>query len=294
MPTTIINTLQSCPQFSGFNHEELTLFAAYCEFSSYMETQTVFSFGRKADSIFIVRSGQLRLYLNNGAFKDFSAGELFGELSAFSQNGSLGAIKCLDDAELVSFSCAAVFAESGLPLDLRYRFLQNITHKIIGYFYDEIRISSETLLQKGECDICEFKGAFNDGLLERISESIAAFANAKGGAILIGVRDDRFVVGVDVKPENFDQEQRTILEGIKRRMGSYIATLLQIDFQELAQLTIIRLDVLASPTPVYMTKAVGSAKNQGYQEVLFVRTNAVNTKLKDQPDINAYIQARFK
>lgn len=294
MPPAIINALQCCPQFSGFTDEELALFANRCELASYIESQTVFSFGREADTIFIVSSGSLRLHLKNGAYKDFSAGELFGELSAFSKNGSLGAIKCLDDSELVSFSVSDIFEDGYLPLDLRYRFLQNIMYKIIHYFYNEIKISSAELHQKGEGAICEFKGALNDSTFDRTMESIIAFANSKGGTILVGVSDDRTVVGVNVKPENFDPVKRSILEEIKRRLGQYSATLLDLDFQELNQRTIIRIDVSPSPTPFYCTRVLSKQKNQKNQELLIVRTDSVNTKISNEQEINRYIQARFK
>lgn len=295
MDTSILNALQNCPQFSGFTIDELALFAKLCTWESYIESQTVFSFGRKADTIFIVSSGSLRLHLKNGAYKDFSTGALFGELSAFSNNGSLGAIKCLEDSELVSFRVSSVFAEDYLPLDLKYRFLQNIMHKIIHYFYTEIKISSAELLQKGEGAMCEFKGALNESTLDRTIESIIAFANSKGGGtILVGVSDDRTVVGVDVKPENFDQMKRNILEEIKRRLGQYSATLLDFDFQELNQRTIIRIDVAPSPTPFYGTKVLNIQKKQEIRKILIVRTDSVNTKISNEQEINNYIQTRFK
>jgi ATP-dependent DNA helicase RecG len=51
---------------------------------------------------------------------------------------------------------------------------------------------AELLIQEGEGLTVEFKEHFS----ERIDQDIiVAFANTKGGMILLGVRDDRTVVG---------------------------------------------------------------------------------------------------
>ena len=53
---------------------------------------------------------------------------------------------------------------------------------------DELRL----LLQQGESDTVEFKETLDNEALE----SVAAFANTKGGTLLIGVRDDGAVLGI--------------------------------------------------------------------------------------------------
>ena len=52
----------------------------------------------------------------------------------------------------------------------------------------------EEILRKGECETIEFKEKFGKEAIE----TIVAMANARGGYVLIGVRDDGNVVGVSV------------------------------------------------------------------------------------------------
>lgn len=59
---------------------------------------------------------------------------------------------------------------------------------------DEQRVRQ--LLQQGEGLILEFKEAHTD-LPRSLFETICAFLNREGGTILLGVRDDGIVVGVD-------------------------------------------------------------------------------------------------
>lgn len=51
------------------------------------------------------------------------------------------------------------------------------------------------LIELGETDMVEFKRRFSD--FDKIAKEIIAFANTRGGVILIGVDDDGSIVGVD-------------------------------------------------------------------------------------------------
>jgi predicted HTH transcriptional regulator len=53
----------------------------------------------------------------------------------------------------------------------------------------------KNLAQTGEGTYLEFKRTVPDA--EKIAREMAAFANTKGGTLLIGVDDDRSLVGVD-------------------------------------------------------------------------------------------------
>jgi ATP-dependent DNA helicase RecG len=50
----------------------------------------------------------------------------------------------------------------------------------------------ESLLQQGEAETVEFKETLDNEALE----TVAAFANTKGGTLLIGVFDDGVVCGI--------------------------------------------------------------------------------------------------
>ena len=67
---------------------------------------------------------------------------------------------------------------------------------------DEIKnIMTETdilhLISTGESETCEFKSSFN---VETI-ETLVAFANSKGGGVLVGVSDSGKIIGVTVQKE---------------------------------------------------------------------------------------------
>ncbi len=58
------------------------------------------------------------------------------------------------------------------------------------------------LIRSGEGPQIEFKKTLSQ--LEKVAKTLVSFANSKGGIILVGVQDDKFVIGVnDVEEEIF-------------------------------------------------------------------------------------------
>ena len=55
----------------------------------------------------------------------------------------------------------------------------------------------QNIIKHGETESIEFKKNFDD----RVIISLNAFANSKGGKVLIGVQDDRSIIGVNLNSE---------------------------------------------------------------------------------------------
>lgn len=134
-------------------------------------------------------------------------------------------------------------------------------------------IDIPTLLASGETETVEFKekalhitesGKSRPHTLVR---EVAGFANAKGGTVLIGVRDDGSISGIkaeiDATSKGHDGYQQSLYNRIKEDIGGAAASAVQIHFQahEDAELCIVR--VPPSTVPVYV-------KHDG-QQLLFAR-----------------------
>lgn len=91
------------------------------------------------------------------------------------------------------------------------------------------------LLQQGESDTVEFKETLDNEAIE----SLAAFANTKGGTLLIGVRDDGVVLGIMLGKETLRDWANQIA------LATHVHP--QIMPLSYADKTIVRLEVSESP-----------------------------------------------
>lgn len=77
-------------------------------------------------------------------------------------------------------------------------------------------------LYEGEGERLEFKQTLNSEY--KIARTLSAFANTRGGVILIGIKDDRTITGIDV------DEERHIIE---QAAGFWTSPVIQIKIEEI-------------------------------------------------------------
>lgn len=125
------------------------------------------------------------------------------------------------------------------------------------------------IIKAGETDTVEFKeslrlnlytNAVDSNLKEKLAKEAAAFLNAQGGLILIGVRDDGSLAGIDRDVESFtsgakagtEDDYRLYIEGaIKDRLGMEQLGYVRVRFETVDSVRIGVMDIDAAPQPVY-------------------------------------------
>ncbi|MGI8753283.1 MAG: GmrSD restriction endonuclease domain-containing protein [Acidimicrobiales bacterium] len=124
------------------------------------------------------------------------------------------------------------------------------------------------LLKGGETKVVEFKstGRLNLHTNEKdpnvewaVLKSIAGFANAYGGTLLVGAADDGTIVGVErdfplVKGGDSDGWELWLTDAVSASMGKVLAADLEVTNQVIDGLTVVRIEVGPSPKPVFATK----------------------------------------
>jgi len=78
------------------------------------------------------------------------------------------------------------------------------------------KLNIDELVRKGEGDMLEFKLSFAD--IGDILRTICAFANHKGGVIIVGVSDEGQVAGVEVDNTTLNRLENTIREAIEPKV----------------------------------------------------------------------------
>jgi hypothetical protein len=129
------------------------------------------------------------------------------------------------------------------------------------------------MISRGESAALEFKSslrwdyqeACKNKVLERvIAKTVAGFANAKGGVLLIGVDDDGNVLGLapdykTLQKSNRDGFEQQIIQVIGASLGESVVAFVTVTFHEVEGKDVCQLAVEACDHPVYLTEGGDSA-----------------------------------
>lgn len=291
MPSIIIEqALNLCEEFKTFSAAEKQVIASICEVREYEAGRDVFSIEHQERYVFIVVLGQLSLRLRNGKRGEFKRGDLFGEITLFSDSGRLGAIHCKEKASLALIDKYGILdATKGLPAELRFKLLLMLGRKMARYLYEDNSIRPvEELLQHSEGQQLEFKQSLADRT--KIEDTIVAFMNAQGGTILVGVENSGKLIGLQHKDEYVTDMMVRITNDIKGKTKQVAATYFDYDIQPIKGKKVLRIIVDPSTMPIHIRS---KSKDNSIVESFLVRTGAQNTNLKTAAEVREYKLKRF-
>ena len=129
-----------------------------------------------------------------------------------------------------------------------------------------VRVDVSDLIAGGETDIVEFKSAArynqhtktSDPKIEQmIVKTIAGFANAKGGTLLIGVDDNGTPLGLDhdlalMKKPDLDRYQLWLTDLLENTIGKPAASSVDVSFPAVDGHPVCRVEVRPSVSPVFV------------------------------------------
>ncbi len=161
------------------------------------------------------------------------------------------------------------------------------------------------ILKKGETEHTEFKSSLRwdyrelkvNAVLETvILKSIAAFANGKGGSLIIGVNDNGEVLGLEpdfntLKKQDADGFELHLRRLIKNQFGiSFSTAHLEITFPEVTGKSLCVIRVTPSNQPLYLKM---KNKNGNETEKFYVRMGNASQEISSLREIQQYIKNRF-
>ena len=159
---------------------------------------------------------------------------------------------------------------------------------------------AEELLKLQESKTLEFKSSLRWNLVEDRKDdrhvthaalkTIAAFLNTEGGDLLIGVADDRKVLGIGHdRLENDDQFRRHLAQAVRNGLGDLAGTCVDPKTQIVEGRTVCLVSCQRSPEPVYLRwKGLEKADDGD----LYVRSGPGTVRLGKE-DAQQYVATRF-
>jgi predicted HTH transcriptional regulator len=123
-----------------------------------------------------------------------------------------------------------------------------------------------------------------------VLKTVAAFLNTEGGDLLIGVADDRAIVGIDRDQlESDDKFMRHLAQAVRNGLGDRAGTCIDPKTQIVQGKTVCVVSCQRSPEPVFL-KWKGMESSAGGD--FFVRSGPSTVKLPTD-SASAYIRTRF-
>ena len=158
----------------------------------------------------------------------------------------------------------------------------------------------EELLKLQESKTLEFKSSLRWNLADdrkddrhvthAALETIAAFLNTEGGDLLIGVADDRTVLGIDHdRLESDDKFMRHLAQAVRNGLGARAGTCIDPKTQIVEGKTVCLVSCQRSPEPVYLR---WKGLEKAVEGDLYVRTGPGTVRL-DAGDAVEYVATRF-
>jgi len=164
----------------------------------------------------------------------------------------------------------------------------------------------QKMISGGETEYVEFKSSVrwdyreekvNKVLEYVILKSIAAFANAKGGTLLIGVADNLEILGLEkdfstLKKQDVDYFELHTRKLITNQYGIAFANEnLLMEFPVFDGKAICSIQIKAASVPIFLK----SKSKQGQEiEKFYVRSGNASQEIASLKEVNEYIKVRFR
>ena len=178
------------------------------------------------------------------------------------------------------------------------------------FFYRPNRMempSLENLLKDDENRFLEFKSSMrwdyrqektNADLEKVILKTLAAFGNTDGGILLIGVDDDKNIIGLEkdfqsLKRQDSDYYEIHLRNLLHKEMGvKYVSKHIRTEFEAAPNGKIVcKIKVIPGDEPQFLKV---KDRNGKQDEKFYVRSGNSSQEIVSLADINDYINKRFK
>ena len=183
----------------------------------------------------------------------------------------------------------------------------------INAFLDGITVTEESfvpaviedLIKEGESDELEFKatlrwdikeGRVSKKLEQVIVKTVAAFANAQGGSLLIGVDDGGQAVGLSRDYESLGEANRNPFElhlrnVLNQQLGAaFVASKIQIQFHAVDDVDVCQVDITTAKEPMIVTV---KDKNGQSVEKFYARSGNSSQEIPMR-EMSSYVKEHFR
>lgn len=246
--------LQQTYYFNELPTEQINKIIPHCKEKKLNAGGTLFAMDSNGNKLYILLAGELVLYFKDEREIILHEGDCFGEISLITEHGRLGTIKATKACELIAVDKKVLLTDLVLDYASALQISLKMANRSIKYLLENYSFNVKTLIEKGEGLQIEFKQSYSRDKKARdtIFRTMNAFLNTAGGTIIVGVKDDRTVVGI--KNCNYRERDRLSNEVITRakNFGDDIINFVNVNFEDIDGKMVMRIDVKYIDRAVFM------------------------------------------
>lgn len=293
--TATLKLVHQCPVFTGLEEYELKNLLPVLGKKLVPKNELIFSVDQEAKFLFLIEKGSCMLSLKGKKYKTMTPGDIFGEIGIINEHVRTGSMRALEPTTLITIHGEKLFNPEIIPARVSLKIALALARRVSYYLRSREQISTQELIENGETDFVEFKSNLRwnpqtqrkDRAIEHaILKTMAAFLNAKGGTLLIGVSDEKEIIGIgEDRFENVDKMLLHLTILIKDRISTIHMEFIKFEVEQLQGKYVLRIDCEPATVPAYL--------KEHNEEHFYVRTGPSTSRMKTSK-IYDYVRMRFR
>lgn len=250
--------------------------------SFFIAGDIIFSESQPAASIFILEHGNVTLTIPGSHTTFVRRGDVFGEIAVINEIPRLGTALARSKCSVLELNTNALYNEKIIPNRIALKITRVLAQKHSSIKLRRLDFSTKEIIQEGESEFTEFKATLRTNAITKQKDNtielaclktVAAFMNTSGGTLLVGVRDNGEIKGIEI--DGFLNDDKLLLHFtnlLRDKIGEKTLGLVHFDIVKFDNTKVLRVDVSKSNEPIFV-------KFQG-TEYFYVRSGPSTLSLK--------------
>ena len=222
----------------------------------------IFSESQPADSIFILEHGNVTLTIPGSHTTFVRRGDVFGEIAVINEIPRLGTALARSKCSVLELNTNALYDENIISNRIALKITRVLAQKHSSIKLRRLDFSTKEIIQEGESVFTEFKATLRTNAITKKKDNtielaclktVAAFMNTSGGTLLVGVRDNGEIKGIEI--DGFLNDDKLLLHFtnlLRDKIGQKTLGLVHFDVVKIDNTKVLRVDVSKSNEPVFV------------------------------------------
>jgi signal-transduction protein with cAMP-binding, CBS, and nucleotidyltransferase domain len=248
--------------FKILDKDEKRMLLAILKRNFFKAGDVIFSESQPAASIFILEHGNVTLTIPGSHTTFVRRGDVFGEIAVINEIARLGTALARSKCSVLELNTNALYNEKIIPSRIALKITRVLAQKHSSIKLKRLDFSTKEIIQEGESEFTEFKATLRTNAITKKKDNtielaclktVAAFMNTSGGTLLVGVRDNGEIKGIEI--DGFLNDDKLLLHFtnlLRDKIGKKTLGLVHFEVVKFDNTKVLRVDVSKSNELVFV------------------------------------------